>query len=478
MGPRSLGLCLVLAVAPAMLSLGGVARAELPTPPCESGWWSRTSEVPTTVTDLPLRPAVLIPVDWANQYELETLPGPFAEDLEEHRLRVEVRDIHGTLIAGTVSIETAGARPNDPIIPLWRATEDLVAGQRYTMNVEVGAAPTTAEYVGCPWQGFQSSLEFTVQLEPITASINVSKLVTRELRTPLRMGLCDNDEQTRCAAYSWICCPAHEDGRGLTATVDLPTPPPNGHLYYEVQVEFISPYLRGGGVEIRHGMHDEYPHEYGYLAVTILGPVKPDEECARATLWDRFDGTVIAVSEWRCALPEDHIAVVLDGFCDPQMCAMLAPNIPEPAPVEPGPETDVEPGPEASPEDIAEEVADPSLEAESDTHIAEADDAQGDEVEPADGGSGGGSGCGGGPTSTLFALVSLTFLVTRTRGLQRQVVSRFPTRRVARPRRRTMDQTVRPTLERSSGMTENNTWPVSQSGSRRSYQTSAGSWRR
>lgn len=425
MGLRSRSLCLVSVLTTALLSLGEVARAELPTPPCESGWWSRTSEVPTTVTDLPLRPAVLIPVDWANKYELEELPGPFAEDLEEHRLRVEVRDIHGTRVAGTVSIETAGTRPDDPIIPLWRASEDLVAGQRYTMNVEVGAAPTSAEYVGCPWQGFQSTLEFTVQLEPITASIAVSKVSTREQRLSLDLRACEGGDTIACAAYPWICCEDFVERRTLSATMEVLNAPPNGHLYYKVEVELVSPYWPNGGVTLAEVMRERYPSSYNYNANGALGPVRPDEECARATLLDRFDGTVIAVSEWRCALQEDHVAVVLDGFCDPQMCAMMAPNIPEPAPVEPGPEADVEPGPEVT-EAIAEEVADPSpeLEAEPDTHSAEADDAEG-EADPADGGSGPGSGCGGGPPAAIYGLLFLAYLVPRARALQRAWISRL-----------------------------------------------------
>lgn len=410
------GLCLVSVVASAVSFLSEVARAELPPPPCYAGWWTRTSELPTTVMELPSRPTVLVPVQWADKFDIHPLEGPSSADLDAERLLVEVRDPYGTLVPGTVSLQ-APTHPNETIFPKWKAAQDLVAGDRYTMTVRVGAAPPDYHYTACPWPGFESQLEFTIQTAPLEAAIEVTKLVTRELRTPLRMGVCDSDEQTRCAAFPWICCPTHEDARGLTATVDLPTPPPNGHLYYDVRVEFISPYFRGGGFVVGHAMHEEYPAQYATFSVSTLGPVKPDEECARATLLDRFDGTVIAASQWHCALPEDHIAVVLDGFCDPQMCAMMAPNIPEPSPVEPGPEVEAEPGPEASPEDIAEEVADPSpeLEAESDSHVAEPDDAQAGDADPANGGSRPDSGCGGGPDATLYGLVGLLCLVPRRR---------------------------------------------------------------
>lgn len=195
----------ILVVVAALLSSFPV-RAETPARYCGE-WWQVASDVPLHIEEVPNRPNIFLPVrkPWG------TWGGWGETPVVVTTLTVEVTGARGHRPSGELDIllNYAGGQTWLEGTVRWRALEDLVVGERYTIEVVVPDSPLTWFGSDCPSQpGFVQKVTFdVVDSPPESPAIDMSVGVLGAWEPDAYYGHCrEGLDDLRCANLPEICC--------------------------------------------------------------------------------------------------------------------------------------------------------------------------------------------------------------------------------------------------------------------------------
>ena len=189
----------------------GAVRAESPGWRCDYSWWLPLGPQEITVSGLPERPWVFVPVYWTSTLSPSGEGPAPAYALGRDGLVVEVRDAAGAFVPGELA--TRGAR--EPVFRglehrlRWRPVAPLVSGAEYVMTVHVAAGPASSNPACWAPEAFTRTVRLEVAAAPLTLPVpTVTSVRTGDAWSDLRLyGLCDGSEgQQACADVPEVCC--------------------------------------------------------------------------------------------------------------------------------------------------------------------------------------------------------------------------------------------------------------------------------
>lgn len=326
---------LFCALALATVVVGASAFAEQPASRCEGSeyaWWELANNIPTILTQVPLRPHIFLPAREPHRFI------PEDERYGPDVLEVRVTDVEGNVIAGSVA-------PADPYrrydelerVPFWRPDEDLQPGIRYTLMLTVFDSPPNwvEDYPNCSSRrGFSRTVLFTVAAvppEPPVLSLSVALVGRKSVQESF--GSCGHQD-VRCAGSSVVCCQrkivsAWERRVEVDVRGDLPHP-----LYTVVDFDYEA-ILPGVGV----GSSAQYPFILRTFAETFRDPGEgtPIEGggCVTATVRSLMSegaaSRLVSVRACPDGYTQDPEPKDMSGPCDPVQCRQWDPSIEPPS---------------------------------------------------------------------------------------------------------------------------------------------------